>query len=95
MDCNSYSYTPYMLSKRESLEEVFENDDIVVELSNCGESIFSVWAFSYDGSMDVFEEFTTIAQARQLYDYIVENYADNVPGEELYNYIEEVKKNAY
>ena len=95
MDCNSYSYAPYMLSKRESLEEVFENDDIVVELNNCGERIFSVWAFSYDGSMDVFEEFSNIAQARQLYDYIIGNCADNVQGEELYNYIEEVKKNAY
>lgn len=95
MDCNNYSYAPHMLESYENLEELYENDDMQIELNNCGNSIFSVWAFSYDGSLDVFEEFSNIAQARHLYDYIVENYADNAPGEELYNYIEEVKKNAY
>ena len=91
MDCNSYSYTPYMLDERREIIQRYENDDMQIELEQIG-NCYSVWAFSYDGSMDVAEEFSDREQAEQLYDFIVENYSDTPPGDELDEYIDSLRR---
>ena len=81
MDCNSYSYAPTMLDG-ESVMAHHENDDMYIELYKWG-NLFVVSAWSYDGSMDVYETFRDQRAASLLYDYIVEHYSDTPPGDEL------------
>lgn len=80
MDCNSYSYAPYMLDEDRSYIKRYENDDMEVELDP---KRVDVWAFSYDGSMDVYEIFKTLEAAQAFFDLIVENYSSTPPGDEL------------
>lgn len=86
MDCNSYSYAPYMLDCYEKKIDAYNNDDMEAELTAC-ENVYSVYAISYDGSLDVMEEFAELETARQLYKYIVDNYSYTPPGRELDVYI--------
>lgn len=90
MDCNSYSYTPHMLDDEQRIEQYY-NDDMEAELTKNG-SVYCVWAFSFDGSMDVYEEFSDKEQAEQLYDFIVENYNDTPHGDELDEYIDNLRR---
>ena len=86
MDCNSYSYAPSMLDGDREYIERYENDDMQAELE-CMGNVYSVWAMSYDGELDVAEEFTSLSAATSLYEYIVENYSDTPPGDELQDFI--------
>ena len=88
MDCNSYSYAPTMLQGPEAIISRYENDDMQIELEQIGRSSFSVWAFSYDGGLDVYEEFYVLEPAQMLYDFIRGNYSDTPPGPELTAFIE-------
>lgn len=87
MDCNSYSYVPTMLDGPDIPMARYANDDMEVELEQIGRHSFSVWAFSYDGDLDVYEEFFALEPAQKLYDYIHENYTDTPPGPELEAFI--------
>lgn len=88
MDCNSYSYAPTMLDEDQDTLASYKNDDMEVELAHDGPTWFQVWAFSYDGSMDVFEAFYERGPAETLYNFIKENYSDTPPGDELDAFIE-------
>ena len=77
MDCNNYSYTPYILDGEENVIERYENDDMEVEIwkeARKGRNIFIVSSLSYDGSLDVSEVFKTEKAARELYKIIYDNY---------------------
>lgn len=87
MDCNSYSYAPTMLDERNNTLARYVNDDMEIELVQDGPRWFQLWAFSYDGSLDVFEAFYEREPAEQLYNYICENYTDTPPGPELEAFI--------
>lgn len=87
MDCNSYSYAPTMLDGERNMLAKYENDDMQIELEQVGARAFTVWAFSYDGSMDVSEEFSDRAPAEQLYRFIRDSYSNTPPGDELEAYI--------
>lgn len=86
MDCMSYSYAPSMLNGGREYIERYENDDMQVELERV-DNVYSVWAYSYDGSLDVSEEFSSLSAASSLYEFIVENYSDTPPGDELEDFI--------
>ena len=90
MDCNSYSYAPTMLHGPEAIMDSYENDDMQMELEQIDRHSFSVWAFSYDGDLDVYEEFYALEPAQKLYDYIRDNYSDTPPGPELAAFIDEL-----
>lgn len=89
MDCNSYSYAPSMLDGNRAQLAYYENDDMQVELENY-DGTFCVTAFSYDGSLDVAEEFSDIDRAQRLYDFIMENYTSSPPGDELSAFIRDL-----
>ena len=78
MDCNSYSYTPHMLDEQSTIISSIRNDDMTAELDHPG-NYFSVWAYSYDGQMDIYETFTSEEPARKLYNHIIANYTDTPP----------------
>ena len=86
MDCNSYSYAPSMLDGGSEYINRYENDDMRIELERSN-GVYIVWAFSYDGQLDVFEEFSSLSAASSLYDFIMNNYTDTPPGEELQDFI--------
>lgn len=88
MDCNSFSYAPSMLRGPETGVARFANDDMEIELTRDGPGCFTVWAFSYDGDLDVFEDFPELEPAQKLYDFICENYTASPPGPELAAFIE-------
>ena len=88
MDCNSFSYAPTMLDAPENTLNSYKNDDMEIELTHDGPGCFTVWAFSYDGDLDVFEEFPELEPAQKLYDFICENYTASPPGPELTAFIE-------
>lgn len=77
MDCNSYSYAPTILDGPPPLE-AYENDDMSAELETWAGG-YNVTAYSYDGTLDVYEYFRSIDAARSLYEHIRENYADTPP----------------
>ena len=87
MDCNSYSYAPTMLDGEENYLARYSNDDMEIELVQDGGKCFTVWAYSYDGSMDVYEEFFTRESAERLYMFIRKNYTSAPPGTELMDFI--------
>lgn len=77
MDCNSYSYAPNMLEDSKPYIAEYENDDMSATLEKtCG---YTVWAGSYDGSLDICESYQTIDAARFLYNAIVDNFSDSAP----------------
>lgn len=84
MDCNSYSYTApgFGVDSPVPVAE-YQNDDMYAEITTQhgynGAIVYNVWAGSYDGSMDVYEQFNTLDAARALYDHIVTNYSDTPP----------------
>ena len=92
MDCNSYSYAPYMLGdyeKRQLLDCEY-NDDMEAEMYEYPGPVFSVNAISYDGQLEVAEEFSDRNKAQRLFDFIVENYSDTPPGDELQDFIRDL-----
>ena len=90
MDCNSYSYAPDMLDGEPPIAR-HENDDMKAKLYRWARG-FIVSAWSYDGSLDVYEYFPAEQRekAEQIYAYIVENYDRTPPGDELEAYIAEL-----
>jgi len=92
MDCNSYSYAPTMLDEDQDTLASYKNDDMEVCLECIGPRQrlpeYHVWAFSYDGQLDVAELFFDRAPAERLYNFIRENYSDTPPGDELGAFIE-------
>ena len=72
MDCNSYSYAPHMLDKEHEQIAYYENDDMYMELEHYGR-VYCCSAYSYDGQLDVAEEFSSPDKAQRLYDFIHEN----------------------
>ena len=83
MDINSYSYTPHILDEETLLENV--NDDTCISLRKDRRYsliFYTITAYSYDGQMDIYEEYRDRKQATNRYNYIVDNYADSVPPEE-------------
>lgn len=86
MDCGNYSYAPSMLDGGREILNSYENDDMQAELERV-DNVYCVWAYSYDGELDVSEEFSSLSAATSLYEYIVENYSDTPPGEELQDFI--------
>ena len=89
MDCGNYSYAPSMLDGGREILNSYENDDMRAELERV-DNVYCVWAFSYDGSMDISEEFSDRSAAEKLYDYIVTNYSDTPPGDELQDFIRDL-----
>ena len=89
MDCNSYSYAPYMLDDDKPALAYYENDDMYVEMYQRG-ACFTVYAYSYDGQLEVYEEFSDRDKAQRLYDFIEENYAGSPPGDELDDFIRDL-----
>lgn len=90
MDINNYSYAPHMLDEDNTVK-YFENFDMYAEIMRCraySRIYFSVYACSYDGSLEVSEDYDDIETATKLFDFIIENYANTRPDEELFNYIE-------
>lgn len=73
MDCNSYSYAPTMLDGETTVITRFENDDMQSEVEKWNDS-FTVYAWSYDGSMDIYECFERMETALKLHNFIVENF---------------------
>lgn len=81
MDCNSYSYTAdgFGADHNPPLKKI-ENDDMSAELCRLNGCIgFSVFAGSYDGSLDVYESFNTLEAAEEFYQFIVDHYSDSPP----------------
>ena len=89
MDCNSYSYAPHMLDDERKQIAYYENDDMYMELEQVGD-VYCVTANSYDGQMDVAEEFSLLSKAAALYEFIYDNYTDGPPGDELDEFIHEL-----
>lgn len=86
MDCNNYSYAPNMLEDSRPYNASYENDDMSATIEesarrNIGqwEKGFTVWAGSYDGSLEVCEFYRTIEAAKSLYNAIVDNYNCSPP----------------
>ena len=93
MDCNSYSYAPYMLDEGEGIIDRYENDDMHAELEQCGKNWFTVYAYSYDGSFEVAEWFYTEERAKRLYEHIVNNYSGSRPMDgEIEQFIENLRR---
>ena len=86
MDCNSYSYAPTMLDDRHNQIGYYENDDMYMELEQIGD-VFQCSAYSWDGDLDVCEEFSKLSKAAALYEFIAENYTTSPPGDELGEFI--------
>lgn len=84
MDCNSYSYTPHMLDEDQHYIACFNNDDMEIELER-HDTYFSIWAYSYDGQLDVYETFTTENAAQALYNHIFDNYTTTPPDRRTLN----------
>lgn len=84
MDCNTYSYTApgfgvdYLAPVAE-----YHNDDMSAEITTQhgynDATVYNVWAYSYDGSMDVYETFSALEAAHTLYNHIVNNYSHITP----------------
>lgn len=87
MDINNYSYSPYMLDTEERDDKNhYENDDMTVDIEYTGSpSRYHVVAQSYDESMYIWEEFKIENNARELYNFIIENYAHTVPNKRELN----------
>ena len=85
MDCNSYSYTApgFGVENNPPLLKI-SNDDMQAELTRHA-TYFSVWAYSYDGQLDVYETFTTENAAQQLYNHIATNYSSTPPSKRELN----------
>lgn len=84
MDCNSYSYAPHMLDEDQHYIACFNNDDMEIELER-HDTYFSVWAYSYDGQLDVYETFNTENAARTIYNHIMDNYTTTPPDRRTLN----------
>lgn len=93
MDCNSYSYTPYMLD--ESPVKEYHNDDMYVEINKTraySRVYYEIFACSYDGSFEVAERFDCLEMVTKLFDFIVDNYATTPPAEgNIEKYIDDLK----
>lgn len=101
MDCNSYSYAPYMLEDNTAYIEQYENDDMSATIEkaargNVGhwEDGYIVYGTSYDGSLDICEFFRTIDAARHIYNEIVNRYSFSPPAakKEVRELINETKR---
>ena len=79
MDCNSYSYTApgFGVDYKAPLMEI-RNDDMESEIDRHGK-YYSVWAYSYDGQMDIYETFNTEHAAQNLFNHITDNYSHTPP----------------
>lgn len=78
MDCNSYSYTPYMLDGESEYINQYENDDMQCEVYYYAHH-FWIYAMSYDGTLETAECYKQKDNAVFLYNFIVENYAHCQP----------------
>ena len=84
---NSYSYAPSMVQDYERVQiDYYENDDMYMELERV-DNVYCVMAYSWDGSLDVSEEFSELSKAAKLYEYIFDNYTSSPPGDELQDFI--------
>ena len=90
MDCNNYSYAPSMLDCEENTIAHYENDDMSMELVRYDNRVFCVSAFSYDGSLDVSEEYYSFAKAAKLYRFL-SAYRSTPPGDELGEFINSLR----
>lgn len=91
MDCNSYSYTPYILEE-ESMEH-FENEDMVINIDKqrqYSNFVFWVSAWSYDGQLDFSEQYEDEETARKVYAYILNRYGTTPPDGAIYDEIEQM-----
>lgn len=87
MDCNSYSYAPTMLDSGENYIAHFSNDDMESSVEKWLD-LFNIFAWSYDGAMEVNENFERLETALKLHNFIVENFDNSPPiGNELTDYI--------
>ena len=77
MDCNNYSYAPTMLENNNIIKE-YRSDDMRIRIETQQNSLF-VWAYSYDGELDVFERFNRLENALSLFYHIGENYSVTPP----------------
>ena len=90
MDCNNYSYAPTMLQEDNTILS-YENDDMTAYIEQQRQYnyfVFWVSAYSYDGQLEVAESYRDILTAKKLYDFIINNYTDTPPGEELQTFID-------
>lgn len=85
MDINNYSYSSSMLENVPALAN-YENDDMYCSIDKSArgnidhwENGFSVYAGSYDGSLEVDEFFRTIDAANSLYSAIIDSFSNNAP----------------
>ena len=87
---NNYSYAPTMLEENNKILS-YENGDMYAYIEQerqYSSLIFYVSAFSYDGQLEVAESYKDILTAKKLYDYIIKNYTNTPPGEELQTFID-------
>lgn len=100
MDINNYSYTgPDFGVDYDNPINEYRNDDMNAILdywynqynaapNHPNNDKYIVSASSYDGSMDIWEMFTTLDAAKTLYNHIIENYKHTPPiKRELRKYI--------
>ena len=89
MDCNSYSYAPHMLDEKHFL--YYGNADMYIEVDKdraYDKIIFWLYACSYDGQFEVAERIDDEKTARELFNYIKDNYSDTPPdNDELNSYV--------
>ena len=89
MDCNSYSYAPHMLDEEYLL--YYQNDDMCVHVAKdraYDKKFFWLSAYSYGPGFDVGERIDDEETARELFNYIKDNYSDTPPdNDELNAYV--------
>ena len=73
MDCNNYSYAPHMLDDITTISEYRNDDMYIMHTRKDNTSIIS--AYSYDGRLDTYDEFTSPTIAAELYAHIILNYS--------------------
>jgi hypothetical protein len=83
MDINNYSYTPTILDNNNTIK-YYNSDDMYAEIikeRSYDKYIFFIYACSYDGQLEISEQTENENKAIELYNYIVDNYADTPPNE--------------
>ena len=71
----------------ENAIDYYANDDMYVQIVIYTETYY-VEAFSYDGSLEVEENYSDYETAKKLFDFVQENYNNTPPHEELQEFID-------
>ena len=80
MDINNYSYT-HDFDAEKPIKE-YKNDDMYAEIYKSraySRIYYEFYACSYDGSLEVAENFSDYKTAEKLFDFVVDNYSDTPP----------------